>query len=269
MRAASRERRPRVHDLIQNLIENAPYLGLFSVLLLCGLGLPLPEDVPLLLGGYLVHRELANLWMMFVVGMAGVLCGDMVLFMLGRTYGERILEHPLLRRVVTRDRLYWAESKFRNHGKVLIFAARFMPGARAVFFATAGIFRVRPLTFLLIDGTAALISVPAWIWIGYRFGKEAHVHLQGPAAKVVIFGTLALIVLLWFLWERRQKRLAAIRTAAASAPSSDLALRAAALPHASLPGQHHSDAIAPAGSDGHPAPHSLSTPESATAQPRK
>src|SRR5262249_25678477 len=72
--------------------------------------------------------------------------------------------------------------------------------------ATAGIFRVRPLVFVAIDGFAAMISVPVWILLGRKFGMEAHAHLGGTRAKYVFFGALAIVLVCWIVWELYQKR---------------------------------------------------------------
>ena len=42
--------------VISSYIEHFTYLGLFVILMLCGLGLPMPEDVALLVGGFLAHE---------------------------------------------------------------------------------------------------------------------------------------------------------------------------------------------------------------------
>ena len=42
--------------LISAYIEHFTYVGLFVILMLCGLGLPMPEDVALLAGGFLAHQ---------------------------------------------------------------------------------------------------------------------------------------------------------------------------------------------------------------------
>ncbi|MCK6483450.1 MAG: DedA family protein [Phycisphaerae bacterium] len=186
-------------------LEHWSYTGLILVLLACGLGLPLPEDVPLVISGWLVHRGYADLYLMMAAGMFGVLAGDSILFTFGRRFGERIVELPLLRRMVTQARLDWAERQFAKRGAIIVFAARFMPGARPVLFMTAGIFRVSYLKFLAIDGFAALISVPVWIYLGARFGEAAETYLGNVKyAQYVVFGTLGAILIAWFFWERHQ-----------------------------------------------------------------
>lgn len=52
------------------------YAVVFGVLLACGLGAPLPEDVSLILGGFLVQQGKADLLVMMAVGYFGIIIGD-------------------------------------------------------------------------------------------------------------------------------------------------------------------------------------------------
>ena len=79
--------------------EQWPYLGVFAVLIAASLGLPIPEDIPLLTGGYLCHHGLAHPHVMICVGLVGVLGGDFILFSLGRRFGHHIVEHRFVRRL--------------------------------------------------------------------------------------------------------------------------------------------------------------------------
>jgi len=196
-----------VTDALLPIFDHLSYAGLFLILLMCGLGLPLPEDIPLVLAGWMVHRG-ASMPIMVAVGMLGVLIGDSILWRVGRRYGEAILDHRWVRWLVTPTRLEWAERQFARRGTVLIFLARFMPGARVVFFMTSGIFRVPYLKFLAIDGFAALISVPVWIWLGAKFGRYAE-RIMGDVkqAQFVVFGIIGAALLVWALWEWRQLRI--------------------------------------------------------------
>ena len=50
--------------------------------------------------------------------------------------------------------------------------ARFMPGLRTPIFMTCGIYQVGFWKFLTLDGLAALISVPVWVYVGVIFGEN-------------------------------------------------------------------------------------------------
>ena len=148
------------------------YLGVFIVLMATGLGLPLPEDVPLLTGGYLCYAGYARLAIMIVVGMTGVLLGDTILFTVGRKLGHNVLRRRFLRRMVNPGRLIIAERLFAEHGMKIIFAGRFLPGLRPMIFMAAGVLRVPFSTFILVNGFAACISVPTLILLGRFFGYK-------------------------------------------------------------------------------------------------
>lgn len=200
---------------IGGLMQHMPYVGLFTVLFIAGLGLPLPEDVPLLIAGWLVHKGKADLFWMIAVGMIGVLSGDFLLYTWGRRYGTAITEHRFIRRITSPALLARAENLFERHGAKIIFAARFMPGLRAVMFMTAGIFRVRPLKFVLIDGSAAAASVPLLIWLGERFGAKFEELTKDVRNAGAVLGVIvAVVVVALIAWEyyhtKRRKRLDAL-----------------------------------------------------------
>ena len=112
-----------MQDLLFAFVGKWTYLGLIAVLLAAGFGLPLPEDIPLLAAGWLVYKGDADFELMIATALFGVLLGDSVLFMLGRWYGMRILEHRFLRRIAKPWLLAWAQALYDGHGAKILFAA--------------------------------------------------------------------------------------------------------------------------------------------------
>ena len=99
--------------------------------------------------------------------MLGVLAGDGFMFVAGRVWGQKILKFKPIARVMTPKRYAQVQEKFDKYGNWVLFVARFLPGLRTAVFVTAGISRkVSYLRFILMDGLAALISVPVWIYLG-------------------------------------------------------------------------------------------------------
>jgi len=180
------------------------YFGLFAILIAAGLGVPLPEDIPLLAAGWLVHKGSANLELMIATGLLGVLVGDSLLFSMGRRYGDHIVDHKWLRWIAKPWLVEKARQKYANHGAKILFAARFMPGLRAVLFLTAGVFKVPYWKFLAIDGFAALISVPVWVWLGKEFSGHIEQILGGARiASYVVGGVLVVGLIIWGIYEYR------------------------------------------------------------------
>jgi membrane protein DedA with SNARE-associated domain len=184
------------------------YGTVFGVLLACGLGLPMPEDITLVIAGYLSFLENIELVPAIAVCMVGVLAGDVILFMLGRIYGKKIIELPVIRWAVTPRRLAIATEKLKTNSKKVCFIARFMAGLRAPIYLSAGIAGVKLSTFLILDFLAALISVPLWVYLGYYFGDEIDVgfHYARRAEKYILIG-LALLGLYFLIRKLLQTNL--------------------------------------------------------------
>lgn len=192
---------------ILQFIQSHPssaYLAVFGVLLACGLGVPLPEDVTLVAGGYMVYQSQVHqlgqptLIPMIAVGMAGVLVGDVILFLVGRWMGPRVTRKWPFRRLVTERRMERIYRFFARYGAWTAFFARFAAGLRAPTFLLAGTSRMSFRTFLLADGLAALISVPLLVWSAYRFGHQLdRVKSWLMNAKYGVLLIIAVILVIW------------------------------------------------------------------------
>lgn len=203
-------------DLLERLVtffaENG-YAAVFLALLVCGMGVPIPEDVTLVAGGVIAGLGYANVHVMFAITMAGVLIGDAGMFLLGHHFGARMLRWRLIAWIVTPARYAAVQRKFEQYGNRMLFTARFLPGMRTAVFITAGLtHRVSFARFLLLDGLAALISVPIWVYLGY-FGANNHEWLlmwihRGQTGLWVALGAVVVIVAV-YLFKRRARRRAA------------------------------------------------------------
>lgn len=188
--------------------ETYSYFIVYLVLLACGLGIPIPEDITLTVSGILISYDVTNFAMTFFVGMVGVLTGDIIAYIAGRFWGTSLLKSKVVSKILRRRSLARARIASRKFGNYLIFFARFMPGLRTPVYFSMGVFKKSFLKFVLIDGLAALISVPVWIYIGMVFGRnipvlEKHVkHMQEG-----IYITLGIIIILLVLFHFISKKL--------------------------------------------------------------
>jgi len=158
--------------LISSYIEHFTYLGLFVILMLCGLGLPMPEDVALLVGGFLAHKGVTRYPITLIVALLGVIAGDNSLYFIGRGVGSNLLSYFGLKRTGAENQLDRMHALMHRHGHLAIFYARFFPGLRALVYLSAGSFQVPPSRFFFCDLAGAAISVPVVVTLGYVFGEQ-------------------------------------------------------------------------------------------------
>lgn len=184
------------------------YIAVFVMLLICGFGVPVPEDVTLVTGGVIAGLGYANEHTMVAVGLAGVMVGDGIIFSAGRFFGDGITRMRPFRNILTPERFAAAQEKFTRYGRWVMFVARFLPGLRTPVFLSAGMTgRVSFLTWFLMDGFAALISVPVWVYLGFYGARNFDwMFAMMHRGQNIIFGLLALgaVVLGWMWWRRRQ-----------------------------------------------------------------
>ena len=142
--------------------------GPFILLLICGVGVPVPEDIILITAGALsvvdgrIWFEVAIIMYIAVVG------GDSLVFFAGKHLGRRVRNNRWVRkRIFTPEKQMMVQKKFNQYGTIVLFVGRFLPGLRTPIFFTAGSMKVPYWKFLTLDGSAALISAPVFVWLGH------------------------------------------------------------------------------------------------------
>jgi membrane protein DedA with SNARE-associated domain len=183
------------------------YVFLFILLLLCGLGFPMAEELVLLAGGVLVASGVLHPLLMLLVNLLGVLIGDVFLFGLGRGVNRRLSRSPRFTHWFA-HKLARGRPFFARYGDTTVFLARFIPGLRAPTFLIAGTMQMSLWRFVSIDTLASLIFVPALCLIGYVFADQVDMIATWFRKTERTLGTLLVLALLGWLcrryWERRK-----------------------------------------------------------------
>lgn len=231
----------------------AGYAGIVLVLVICGFGIPIPEDVILIYAGYLAAVGPIHVPGALIASFVGVIVGDAGIYWVGQRYGPALAQHRFLARLFPRDKIVHAEEFFAKHGVKAVFFARFVVGLRAAVFFTSGYLRVPFLKFVAADLLAALLSLPVWIWLGWYFhARIDQVLAWGRSAEHALTAVILLVAAVFFgrwLW-RRRKRLAAEATASLGANEAAAVERAGAAEPAAPAGAFDPLSPAPGGSVG-------------------
>ncbi len=219
---------------MENTGAGFSYLVVFGILLACGLGVPLPEDVSLILGGFLVYEGRAQLIPMMITGLVGILAGDSLIFLAGRRLGGN--PSGFLSKVVTPEKRARVEGLFHKHGEKIVMIARFMPGVRSVTYFTAGSVKMKYSHFIFFDGIAALFSAPVFVYLGFHFGDNLHAlisHIkQGQKGVFIGLGALIIVFLVYRFWRKRRDAAAAPLPVAPSVPPAQVEQSTSAVPPA-------------------------------------
>lgn len=206
-----------ISDVLQS-VAHSPFLVfslLFVIMYLSSFGLPLPEEITLLTLGFLVWLSNnpdpvtgvmspnninihAAAWLAFVA----VLSSDLLVFELGRRFGSRILSLPVLNKLAQPALLAKVNAWMERWGFWAAGVFRFTPGIRFPGHLSCGMLGVSRTKFLLVDGFAALVSVPTQVYLVGFYGKEIIELIRKYQPWVI--GLLALGALLYYRKELAQ-----------------------------------------------------------------
>ena len=191
--------------MTEQLIGKLGYLGIALILILGGLGLPIPEEAPIIVAAILSRNGTLSWPLAFASCLGGVLLGDMVVYFLGYFYGEKVLSLRLTRRLLTRQREAQIKGYFHRHGFKILVSGRFVPGFRTAAYLTAGILKLPPVKLLFTDMVAASLSTVFMFGLGYAFAYQIQDGIREVQHWVTVL--VAVSVALWLLirYYRAQK----------------------------------------------------------------
>ena len=184
-----------------------PVIGL--VVAIEALGVPLPGETAVILGGLAANQGRLSIVAVIVVAAAAAIVGDNIGFMIGRRGGRALLERPGRFFEERQRMLAIGDPFFERHGPKAVFLGRWITGLRVWTSWLAGASDMRWPTFLVwnaLGGTAWAVSVALAAYYG---GKS----VETVFSKVGLYGGIAAGVLIVigvaYVWRRRRRARAA------------------------------------------------------------
>lgn len=213
---------------IQGMLESAFYPALLLIFIVASLGVPIPEDIPLILAGVILktHPHIASPIPAFLVSMVGIMSGDIILYSLGRRWGRDVFAHRSVAWLITPRRLEMMTERFHMYGVWACFFGRFMVGVRAMMCLTAGVTRFPFHKFFLADFCGALLSVPFFIALGYIFANmldQLKAYVAGAQTIIAVVVGLVIAIVVWYE-VRRFRRMRAQHKAERAAEAAHTAV---------------------------------------------
>lgn len=198
---------PIAELLLQYAYEPLTVYTLIILLLTASsFGLPFPEEIVLLSAGLLAHIGSnpalypppspdaigVSVPITATVCFFAVFLSDFLVFWLGRRYGSAMLQHPWAQKLISPKGFEKIAEWTAKFGPLACGVFRFTPALRFPGHFACGATGVKYSTFILVDGMAALLSVPTQVVLMAYFGEEILSVLKN--VKIVLAITIVVIV---------------------------------------------------------------------------
>jgi len=150
-----------------NSVEHFSYIAIFLFCIFSGYVIPLPEEILLLIVGYMASSHIVHLIPAIMVVIVAIIIGDNILYRLtlkNNKHVRKLIHEVLSLKIFIRKR-----ALMERHVGTAIFVSRFFPFLRFVGPIFAGYIKAKEKTFVFFNTLAILIYVPIVISIGYFF----------------------------------------------------------------------------------------------------
>jgi membrane protein DedA with SNARE-associated domain len=189
-------------QIVTEYLEKQSYFGVFFLLFLGAFGPSPPEEVVLLIAGFLVFQGIARFPLMVGVELAGIVVADSILYGFGAFFGGTLERHKFLKKVFPPEKVAKIRASFQKHSYRFLFLARYLYGLRPIVFFTAGAARMQFGRFVLVDLIASLINCVVWTALGLLFGGRIEDAIRFSREWEVILLGVAIALILYFVVEK-------------------------------------------------------------------
>jgi membrane protein DedA with SNARE-associated domain len=171
-------------------ITDYGYFGIFFLLILGILGLPVPDEWLLVISGYLAFKNVLGFLPTVIVAVLGSAFGLTMSYVLGRTSGGFLIRRYGRWLSIDDEKIQKTQHWFHNLGRWILVLGPFVPGVRNLMGYVAGAAKLRLHVFARFAYVGALISSVSFVTFGYLVGR----HLPWGYSRIALVAVAAGVV---------------------------------------------------------------------------
>jgi membrane protein DedA with SNARE-associated domain len=181
------------------------YAGIFGLLMLGIVGVPVPDETLLVFTGYLIFKHELEPLPAFAAGFLGSICGITVSYVLGRMLGLYVVTRLGRFLHVEPAHLDRVRAWYEGKGKYALVISYFVPGIRHLAAYVAGSSRLPLPVFAAFAYLGGLLWSGSFISIGYVLGDEWE-QMSASIHRYLLIGAgvITAVIAIGFILMRRR-----------------------------------------------------------------
>lgn len=185
-------------NLAINWINSIGYWGILIGMILESACIPIPSEVIMPFGGYLVSTGHLNMIGVIIIGTIGNIVGSLIAYAIGHWGGKRFIDRFGKYVFLSKKHLESAEIWFDKRGEFTVFISRILPAIRTFISLPAGIARMNLVKFLIYTAVGSVFWSGVLTYVGFTLGNswEKIQNILHPISYIVAAIVLVIIVYL-------------------------------------------------------------------------
>jgi membrane protein DedA with SNARE-associated domain len=198
-------------EWITSVVDYFGYVGIFVLVALGNLHLPVPTQLTLPLAGFLVGQERFSFVQVMVWSTAAAVAVSFFFYYVGLWIGEANLRRFIGRfgrfLLVREKDLDKAGAVFERHGGKSILIGHLVPGVGAFISIPAGLRQMSIFgSFIVYTVIGSILWNGGFVVLGWVLGENWRVvERYASIVEFVVLAALA-VGIVWFVWRRRKAR---------------------------------------------------------------
>jgi membrane protein DedA with SNARE-associated domain len=181
------------------------YVGIFGLLMLGIVGLPIPDETLLMFTGYLIFKHELEPLPAFAAGFMGSIRGITVSYALGRMLGLYLVTRLGHFLHIEPEALEQVRAWYERKGKYGLVISYFIPGIRHLAAYVAGSSRLSLPVFATFAYLGGLLWSSSFISIGYALGDEwEQMSVSLHRYLLIGAGVITVVIAIGFILMRRR-----------------------------------------------------------------
>jgi membrane protein DedA with SNARE-associated domain len=182
-----------------SLAAHHGYLLIFAIVLAESLGLPAPAALALVAAGAAASARSLSPAAVLFLGLAAMMIGDSLLFVLGRQMGWALLGFLCRVSANPESCILTSAESFYKRGKTTLLVAKFIPGLNSMAPPLAGSMKMRLAQFWRLDFAGAALYIGAYFGLGYVFRDFLGILTRGFQETSLVLTELLLVAVLAYI----------------------------------------------------------------------
>ncbi len=194
-----------ISNLVIRVIRELGYPGIFALMTLESVNIPIPSEVVMPFSGFLVQSGDFNFWIVALVGTLGNVAGSLLSYFLAEWILMIRERYKILKTILSEKHLQKTNVWFQKYGSYSIFFGRVVPVVRTFISLPAGIGKMNPVKFTSLTFLGSALWSLFLTYVGFLLGNNWEVIQKyfHQADIVIVIGIVVLIV--YWYWTVRRK----------------------------------------------------------------